>query len=70
LLPQGLSTLSLAAKLYRQARREGYTIRSTIDCLIAAQALENDCVLVHSDRDYFALKQIAPDLLLYPVAMR
>jgi predicted nucleic acid-binding protein len=67
--PKGLETYRLAADLYRTARRAGLTIRSSIDCLIAAQALENGCLLLHSDRDYLALKTIAPELLLYPTVL-
>jgi hypothetical protein len=44
-----------AANLYRQARRVGVTVRSSVDCLIAACALRNDAVVVHVDRDYDAL---------------
>jgi predicted nucleic acid-binding protein len=41
-----------AADIYRQGRRRGLTIRSSIDCLIAAIALENSVVLWHCDRDF------------------
>jgi predicted nucleic acid-binding protein len=67
--PHGLDTYTHAAQLYRDARRMGLTVRSTIDCLIAAQAIENRCVLVHSDRDFFALQRVAPELVLYPATL-
>lgn len=41
-----------AAQNYRRLRRTGSTVRSTIDCLIATFAIENDLPLLHSDRDF------------------
>ncbi len=64
--PQEHSTYELAAQLYRRARASGFTIRSSNDCLIAAVALEHDALLVHDDRDFFALAQVEASLLLYP----
>jgi predicted nucleic acid-binding protein len=46
-----------AADIYRQGRRRGLTIRSTMDCLIAAIALENDVTLWHRDRDFDNIAQ-------------
>ena len=64
--PRELSTYEIAAQLYRRARREGLTIRSSNDCLIAALALEHGALLVHNDRDFLALAQVEPALLIYP----
>lgn len=47
-----------AAGLYRAARRAGITIRSTIDCLIAAVCIREDVPLLHSDRDFERLEQL------------
>jgi predicted nucleic acid-binding protein len=44
-----------AAQLYRNARRAGTTIRSSVDCLIAACAIRNNLTVLHVDRDYKAL---------------
>lgn len=67
LLPApGLETFERAAALYRAARREGFTIRTAVDCLVAQIALEHDALLVHNDRDFFALAQVAPQLQLFP----
>ena len=44
-----------AVDLYRTGRRTGHTIRSSVDCLIAACALENDLEILHRDRDYAAI---------------
>ncbi len=49
-----------AAGLYRAARRQALTIRSGVDCLIAACALRNDLVVLHSDRDFDFLARVAP----------
>jgi len=49
-----------AADLYRRARRAGFTVRSGIDCLIAACAIRNDLVVIHQDRDYSALARVSP----------
>jgi predicted nucleic acid-binding protein len=41
-----------AADMYRSLRRKGITIRNTIDCMIAAVAIEYDLPLLHNDRDF------------------
>jgi predicted nucleic acid-binding protein len=48
-----------AAELYRSARRRGLTIRSSVDCLIAACALRHNLPVLHSDRDYNLLCEIS-----------
>jgi predicted nucleic acid-binding protein len=64
--PRELSTYEIAAQLYRRARESGFTIRSANDCLIAAIALEHGAMLVHNDRDFLALAQVEPALIVYP----
>ena len=49
-----------AVALYRSARRVGLTVRSSSDCLIAACALRHDLVVLHRDRDFAAIAEIAP----------
>ena len=49
------TTFIHAAQLYRQCRKKGATIRSTVDCLIAAVCLENRLSLLHHDADFHAL---------------
>lgn len=49
---EGLEDFSLAAGLYRTARAEGVTIRSTIDCLIAAPCVRTGAPLLHADADF------------------
>ena len=41
-----------AAHNYRYLRKQGMTIRKTIDCIIATFCIENEMVLLHSDRDF------------------
>ena len=47
-----LDTYRSAAGVNRQGRRRGLTIRSPIDCLIAAIAIENDLTVWHKNRDF------------------
>ncbi len=50
--PLPSEVFATAADIYRQGRRRGLTIRSTMDCLIAAIALDNGVTLWHRDRDF------------------
>lgn len=49
-----------AVDLYRRARRAGLTVRSSVDCLIAACALRHGLTVVHCDRDYPNLAGVVP----------
>lgn len=64
--PDSIATYAEAAGLYRAARTQGFTIRKSYDCLIAAIALEYGAVLVHNDRDFLALNKVEPRLQVYP----
>ena len=48
-----------AAELYRAARRLGLTIRSSVDCLVAACALRNNLPVLHMDRDFEVLSRVS-----------
>jgi len=48
-----------AVDLFRVARRAGVTVRSSVDCLIAACALYHGLTVVHRDRDYSALARVS-----------
>jgi len=48
-----------AAKLYRAARRGGFTVRSSVDCLIAACAAAHSLTILNRDRDFDALAKVA-----------
>lgn len=49
-----------AVDLYRRARRLGLTVRSSVDCLIAACALRHGLTVLHCDRDYDLLARVSP----------
>ena len=49
-----------AAALYRSARRAGFTVRSGIDCLIAACAIRHGLTVLHHDRDFDTLARVSP----------
>lgn len=54
----GLRTFEYAARIYRDCRKRGFTIRKTIDCLIAATCLEAEVELYHNDRDFDAIANV------------
>jgi predicted nucleic acid-binding protein len=53
-----------AAKIYFRCRKKGLTIGSTIDCLIAQTAIENNLLLLHNDSDFDNIAKIA-DLKIF-----
>jgi predicted nucleic acid-binding protein len=59
----GLQDWEDAAQLYRTARARGFTVRSGIDCLIAAVAIRTGTPLLTVDRDFEALAEVA-DLVI------
>jgi len=44
-----------AAEIYRQGRRRAITIRSSVDCLIAAIAIDHGIAVWHRDRNFSAI---------------
>lgn len=58
--PLDQATVDEAVSLYRIARRGGLTIRSSVDCLIAACALRSNVEILHLDRDFDLLAKVAP----------
>jgi hypothetical protein len=57
--PLGESVFVHAVELFRAARRGGITVRSSVDCLIAACAIRHDLEVLHRDRDFGALARIS-----------
>ncbi len=51
-LPMHRGTFLAAADIYRSLRRKGITVRKSVDCMIAAVAIEYDLLLLHNDRDF------------------
>lgn len=50
--PRSTGTYLEAAEIYRRCRKQGKTIRKTIDCIIAAIVKENRLTLLHNDGDF------------------
>lgn len=57
--PMDQALFERAVGLYRAARRAGVTVRSSVDCVIAASALRHDLTVLHRDRDFPALAKVA-----------
>jgi predicted nucleic acid-binding protein len=53
--PSGIHLYLRAAELYRGLRQKGKTVRSTVDCVVAAIAEEGGCALLARDRDMDAI---------------
>ena len=51
-LPTTRDAYLTAAKLHREARRSGITIRRSFDCVIAGCAIEHRVPVLHRDRDF------------------
>lgn len=49
-----------AARIYYDLRRQGITVRNTIDCCIAASAIEHNLLLLHIDKDFEAIAEGVP----------
>jgi predicted nucleic acid-binding protein len=47
-----------AARNYQNLRQRGYTVRKTIDCLIATFCLEADHQLLHRDHDFDPFEKV------------
>jgi hypothetical protein len=48
----GINLAIAAAENFRTLRARGYTVRKTIDCLIATYCLLHGHALLHNDRDF------------------
>lgn len=57
--PLGADVVEDAVGLYRTARRRGLTIRSSVDCLVAACAIRHNLTVLHRDRDYAQLAAVS-----------
>lgn len=57
--PLGQEVVDVAVDLYRSARRQGVTVRSSVDCLIAASCIRHDLEVLHRDRDYSNLGRVS-----------
>lgn len=57
--PLPAAAFDRAADLYRSARRAGFTVRSGVDCLIAASAIRHGVEVLHVDRDFDTLARVS-----------
>jgi predicted nucleic acid-binding protein len=57
--PMSQQVFDTGIDLYRRARRAGYTVRSSVDCLIAACAITHSMPVLHKDRDFDLLAKIS-----------
>lgn len=62
----GGETARLAAANYRRMRQAGFTVRSTIDCLVATVCLHRGLALLHRDRDFDGFEQVLGLAVLHP----
>lgn len=58
--PLAEAVFSQAVELYRSARRSGLSVRSSVDCLVAACAIRHELEVLHRDRDYAAIARVSP----------
>jgi predicted nucleic acid-binding protein len=49
-----------AARIFFDCRRKGLTVRSSMDCFIAALALERQLPLLHDDTDFDVIARVRP----------
>ena len=66
LVMPSLQTHIQAAEIFDLCRKKGITVRSSVDCLIAALAIEYELPLLQKDRDYGFIAKVFP-LKLEPV---
>jgi predicted nucleic acid-binding protein len=48
-----------ASQIYRTCRKNGMTLRGTVDCLIAQTAIENELLLLHNDHDFDLISKVS-----------
>jgi predicted nucleic acid-binding protein len=54
----GTALAGAAAQNYRELRQHGYTVRKTIDCLIATFCLQAKHELLHRDHDFDSFEKV------------
>jgi predicted nucleic acid-binding protein len=62
----GTELAVIAAQNYRELRLRGYTVRKTIDCLIATFCLQGKHELLHRDRDFDCFEKVLGLRVLHP----
>ncbi len=64
-LQNGKESYEKAAFMNFQCRKNGITVRSTIDLLIAEIAIENNLLLLHNDGDFDNIGKVIKELKIY-----
>ncbi len=64
----GLETFERAAAIHRECRVHGESVRSSVDCLIAAVAIRDSASLLHHDRDFDVIARHT-QLRIHPIEM-
>ena len=62
----GVDLAREAARNYRLLRRRGYTVRKTIDCVIATFCIREQHSLLHRDRDFDPFEKFLELVVLHP----
>lgn len=60
-----IQSYSDAALIYFKCRKQGITVRSTIDCLIVQICLESKLKLLHKDNGFFNIQKVVKKLEFY-----
>ena len=58
--PLTSDVVDAAVDLYRRSRRAGFTVRSSVDCLIAVCASRHHLRVIHRGRDFPQLASLMP----------
>lgn len=61
-LPNNAQTYTQSAKLYFDLRRQGITVRNTVDVMIAYTAIYKKIPLLHNDKDFDFIASGVSDL--------
>lgn len=62
----GVELAVAAAAAFRKLRQRGYTVRKTIDCLIATFCLRGGHSLLHRDRDFDPFERVLGLAVVHP----
>ena len=66
-LPNTTEAYTVSAKICFDLRRQGLTVRNTIDILIASTAIHHNLPLLHNDRDFDFIAEKIPKLKILNV---
>jgi len=64
-LKYGKQSFENSALIYVNCRKNGITVRSTLDLIIAQIAMENNLFLLHDDADFVNISKVYNNLLIY-----